>query len=171
MRGPVRPAGISIRRFPGTFLTNRTSIDPASFAFADPLIIRLPNCPPAVFRSVVLPFYAVGRFPKWAVPGIDCDAKPPYRISEYSMNIDDILAVLTEGADQKEEDGKALDASGIIPDNGEKWAVDVGTRDEQDDEAELSPAVVDRCLKFLLIPSSYDVSHAVRYHSSETRCE
>ncbi|KAJ1554031.1 hypothetical protein HK405_006200 [Cladochytrium tenue] len=92
----VLPASI-FSAFPGTYLADRTTIDPASFPFADALIIRLPGCPADIFRRVVLPFYDVQKYPFWNVPGFDCEANLPFEIPSDDR-IAAILAVLSEGA-------------------------------------------------------------------------
>ncbi|KAJ1563163.1 hypothetical protein HK405_011355, partial [Cladochytrium tenue] len=90
----VLPAS-TFSAFPGTYLADRTTIDPASFPYADPLIIRLPNCPADVFRLVVLPFYDVQKYPFWNVPGFNFEAKLPFQIPDDPIAA--VLAVLSEG--------------------------------------------------------------------------
>ncbi|KAJ1561775.1 hypothetical protein HK405_002901 [Cladochytrium tenue] len=141
----------AFRAFPRTFLSDRiaAAVDPAGFPFADPLVVRLPDCPAAVFRRVVMPFYDVAGVPVWSVPGMDTAAKVPFEIPD-GETIDAVVAVLSEGAIGSSE---PVSQPHTLAPPGATSAV----KEDEDDDTDLDPSVVDRCLKFLLIPSPYDL--------------
>ncbi|KAJ1533128.1 hypothetical protein HK405_000657, partial [Cladochytrium tenue] len=91
----------------------------------------------------------------WSVPGIDTVASVPFEIPD-GETIDAVVAILSEGAI-----GSSKPHAPAPP------GVTNAVKEDQDDDIDLDPSVVDRCLKFLRIPSPYDVLHSLSVHTTE----
>ncbi|KAI9331305.1 hypothetical protein DFJ73DRAFT_84902 [Zopfochytrium polystomum] len=111
--------------FPGTFLHERTQ---RILHFNNPLTIDLPDCSPAVFRKVVLPFYDTSRPWEFPLAPSAPDVPPPTK-----GTIDDIIA--------------AAAATATDDDAG-----------EGEDSGDLNPFQIDHDLQFLCIPSPFDMA-------------
>ncbi|KAI9324936.1 hypothetical protein DFJ73DRAFT_223436 [Zopfochytrium polystomum] len=168
--------------------TTTTSLSTPTFPFAKPFEIWLPDCPVAVFTRVVLPFYGIEEYvdgdnefsesvasdylgsdrskrikravsarhsanvttmKDWTVPGFNSRSDVPYSLHRSEEDV--LMAAL---------------AGGLMDQKCALSNVHVDGEDDTDELLDVSSALIDRCLKFLLIPSPYDVPHALRFYTA-----
>ncbi|KAJ1534539.1 hypothetical protein HK405_016055, partial [Cladochytrium tenue] len=91
---------------------------------------------------------------------MDTAAKVPFEIPD-GETIDAVVAVLSEGAIVSSKSVSQPHAPAPPP------RATSAVKEDQDDDIDLDPEVVDRCLKFLRIPSPYDVKHSLSVHTKE----
>ncbi|KAI9324493.1 hypothetical protein DFJ73DRAFT_966307, partial [Zopfochytrium polystomum] len=126
--------------FPGTLLHERTH---RILNFHDPYRIDLPDCSPAVFRCVVLPFYDTDR--RWDFPYSPPEpAVPPLPSRTEGTRPLSFLDVLS--AAMTNASGAASSFSRDGHEDG----------DNDNDQRDLTPARIDHDLRFLGIPSPFD---------------
>ncbi|KAI9335637.1 hypothetical protein DFJ73DRAFT_851508, partial [Zopfochytrium polystomum] len=133
--------------FPGTFLHERTQ---RILHFNNPLTIDLPDCSPAVFRKVVLPFYDTSR--PWEFPLAPWAPVVPPPIEG---SIGDIVAAAIATANGSPGDVFGGRGGNSVNQGDDKHAAD----DEEDEDVsgDLNPFQIDHDLHFLCIPSPFDM--------------